>query len=257
MQTLEFLFKATRKQSDTIAIHQHRCYELVYYGCGQGTTRIGDREWRYESNQYALIRPATPHDERRSTVSEVICVGLSPDHLAAPLVEGVFADDSEAPVLPALASMLSEMQEQRPRYSEMLELQARQLVVRLERRHSAGKLPAAAADPLHHTLGFMREHFTQRVDFAALASMAGYSYDRYRHLFKQATGSSPGQYLLSLRLQYASSLLRNTNLTVAAIAMECGFSSDAQFCSLFKRELGSTPGRYRNPAADESLPTVQ
>ncbi|MHA6480979.1 helix-turn-helix domain-containing protein [Paenibacillus sp. strain BS8-2] len=244
-QAIEFLFRATRTKSEAIAPHSHRCYELVYYGYGEGTTRVGDREWSYRSGDYAIIRPSTIHDEHRSSATDVICVGFPSSLLTAPLEEGVFADNTGDSIMPELESMLLELREQQPRYDDMLELIAKRLVLRLERRHAAQTLPRADGDRFQYTIGFMREHFTQRIDFASLAATAGYSYDRYRHLFKQKTGYSPVQYILRMRLDYAATLLRHSDLTVAAIAMECGFSTDAQFCNLFKRELGQTPGQYR------------
>lgn len=242
--TLEFLFRTVRAERESVASHSHRCYELVYYGSGDGSTRIGDREYSFRRGEYAIIRPSTVHDERRMAATDVLCAGFSAQSLSSPLQQGVFADDGEHSLLPLLETMLGEMHAKRPRYSDMLDLLARQLVITLERRHASEPLPASE-DKFHYTLGFMKEHFTQRIDFASLASMAGYSYDRYRHLFKLKTGCSPVQYQLRARLDYACSLLRHTDLSVAAVAMECGFSSDAQFCSLFKRERGETPKQHR------------
>jgi AraC family transcriptional activator of pobA len=241
---LEFLFRTVRADGEAIAPHAHRCYELVYYGSGDGQTRIGDRHHSFRRGHYAIVRPSTVHDERRGSATDVVCAGFSARSLSSPLAEGVFADDGKHSLLPLLEAMLGEMQEQRPRYSDMLELLTKQLVITLERRHASEPLPVAE-DKFRYTLGFMKEHFTQKIDFASLASMAGYSYDRYRHLFKLKTGCSPVQYQLRARLDYACSLLLHSDLSVAAIAMECGFSSDAQFCSLFKRELGETPKQHR------------
>ncbi|MDF2837423.1 MAG: hypothetical protein K0Q63_3063 [Paenibacillus sp.] len=243
-QSLEFLFRTVRADREAVAMHAHRCYELVYYGSGEGSTLIGASEHSFRRGQYAIIRPSTIHDERRLSATDVICAGFAARSLSSPLKEGVFADDEEHTLLPLLEAMLYEMQEQRPRFSDMLELLTKQLVITLERRHASEPL-TATEDKFRYTLGFMKEHFTQRIDFASLASMAGYSYDRYRHLFKLKTGCSPVQYQLRARLDYACSLLRHSELSVAAIAMECGFSSDAQFCSLFKREIGETPKQHR------------
>ncbi|MNG21073.1 Exoenzyme S synthesis regulatory protein ExsA [compost metagenome] len=75
--------------------------------------------------------------------------------------------------------------------------------------------------------------------------MADYSYDRFRHLFKQTYGVSPGEYILNKRIKHAIELLLHTHISITSIAMECGFSTDAQFCTLFKREIGESPRSYR------------
>lgn len=242
---LDFLFRVDRRAEETIPFHRHRCYELVYYVAGEGATRIGRREWTFRAGDFALMRPHTLHDERRTAASDVVCVGFAlPDPAAAPLPEGVFRDDAAEPLLPHLARMLAELQERRPRFGRMLDLLASQLAVELERRLPA-ETPLEADDPFHYTLNYMNEHFSQKIDFASLSSLAGYSYDRYRHLFKERTGLSPVQYVVGKRLEHACKLLRHTGLSVSAVALECGFSTDAQFCSVFKRELRMTPKQYR------------
>ncbi|MNR34949.1 Exoenzyme S synthesis regulatory protein ExsA [compost metagenome] len=79
--------------------------------------------------------------------------------------------------------------------------------------------------------------------------MADYSYDRFRHLFKETYGVSPSEYILSRRIHHAMDLLRHTNTSITSIALECGFSTDAQFCTIFKREMGETPRAYRTKAS--------
>ncbi|WP_189010535.1 helix-turn-helix domain-containing protein [Paenibacillus marchantiophytorum] len=44
---------------------------------------------------------------------------------------------------------------------------------------------------------------------------------------------------------YLKKLIRHTNISIISIALECGFSTDAQFCTIFKREIGETPRAYR------------
>jgi AraC-like DNA-binding protein len=242
---LDFLFRIDRGEKEFIPAHRHQCYELVYYAKGRGHTRIGEKEWEYEKSHYAVIRPLTVHDERRREIlTDVLCVGFSLHESDTPLPEGVFQDNSIDSLLPLLERMLAELQDERPRFSRMLDLLTSELAIRLE-RHLSAEPPAPLENKFQYTLNYMNEHFTQKIDFPSLSAMAGYSYDRYRHLFKERTGYSPVQYIVKKRVDYARSLLRHTALSVSAIAMECGFSTDAQFCSVFKRELGSTPGQYR------------
>jgi len=242
---LDFLFRIDRQREETIPAHHHRCYELVYYAAGRGKTLIGAREWSYGTGDYALIRPLTVHSESRTALTDVLCAGFAVKGTDRTLPEGVFRDEPHDSLLPLLERMLAEMQEQRPRYNRMLDLLAGELAIRLERLLLTEPVPADE-DRFRYTLNFMNEHFTQTVDFRSLSAMAGYSYDRYRHLFKQRTGLSPVRYLLARRMEHARTLLRHTSMSISAVAMESGFSSDAQFCSMFKREYGRTPGQYRN-----------
>ncbi len=53
------------------------------------------------------------------------------------------------------------------------------------------------------------------------------------------------QYLTNWRMQTASGLLRNSNATVATIAIEVGYDSEAAFARAFKRLVGVPPAKWR------------
>jgi AraC family transcriptional regulator len=55
----------------------------------------------------------------------------------------------------------------------------------------------------------------------------------------------PSKLLQRVRVEAAKSLLRHTNLTLAAVAVECGFANERYLCTVFRRLAGVSPGRYR------------
>ena len=65
------------------------------------------------------------------------------------------------------------------------------------------------------------------------------------YVFKKYTGVTMTEYLNHARLNYASSLLKNTNKTVSEIALESGFSSTSYFNVIFRRRFGITPKQLR------------
>lgn len=64
--------------------------------------------------------------------------------------------------------------------------------------------------------------------------------------FSKEYGDSLISYINSVRLQAASSLLKNTNLKNYEIADRVGYQSVEHFCRVFKKMTGCTPGEYRN-----------
>ncbi|HYW04038.1 MAG TPA: helix-turn-helix transcriptional regulator [Gammaproteobacteria bacterium] len=78
-----------------------------------------------------------------------------------------------------------------------------------------------------------------------LAAEAGMHPHYLPRAFRRIVGQSPHQYVMTRRIERARRLLRDTDLTVAAIAAESGFSSQSHLCSHFKRATGVTPGEYR------------
>ena len=77
------------------------------------------------------------------------------------------------------------------------------------------------------------------------ARRAGKCESRMRDLFKQATGLSPKKYQMRARLVRAGKLLRETDLSVGAIAEQTGFESIFAFSRRFKKLLGFSPREYR------------
>ncbi|MCY9670332.1 AraC family transcriptional regulator [Paenibacillus alginolyticus] len=67
------------------------------------------------------------------------------------------------------------------------------------------------------------------------------------YLFRAATGMSPYQFLIHLRIQKAKELLINKeNLTVKVVASQVGFLDSSHFVSTFRKLEGITPEQYRN-----------
>lgn len=242
--TLDFFYQAVREQPEPVPHHAHQCFEFVYYLKGSGRSDIGGREHAFGANQFALIYPHTVHDERHAEATDVVFFGFDYSSDAVLPDEGIYRDDGDLSLLSVIRRMLFEMERQSPYYKQMMDVLVTETVIRLARRASPDH-SAATADKVGLAQAFMDEYFSQRIDFAALARQAGYSHDRFRHLFKEQTGLPPTGYILRRRIQLAQRLLTGSDKPVAAIAQDCGFSNEAQFCSMFKRETGMTPGQYR------------
>lgn len=242
---LEWLYRAIRPEHTYVAYHQHNCCELVYYIDGEGTSRIGDHEFAYLPGHFALIRPSRPHDERRRTVTDVLFIGFRYDERSVALPEGIFRDDGGL-IRRSLLRVQEEFAEKRPHYTAMLNLLVGQLLIECARLLGESHALPAAGKRLQYARTFLDEHFHQKIHMSTLADQCGYSYDRFRHLFKEETGYSPLHYLMAKRLDRARDLLIRSDWPVAEIASRCGFSSDAQFCHIFKRESGMTPRQFRD-----------
>lgn len=113
---------------------------------------------------------------------------------------------------------------------------------------------AALADPrickvlhaVHDTPGFS---WTMQ-SLASLACMSRSAFaERFTHLMKMP----PMQYVTQWRVTVAEQLLRDRRQSVADIAQQLGYSSEAAFRRLFKRVSGVGPGRVR---VDAAVPTL-
>jgi len=87
--------------------------------------------------------------------------------------------------------------------------------------------------------------FSCDLSLQALANESGYSRVHFVRMFRAATGYSPHNYLLNLRLERARELLKNPSLSLIDIALDCGFSSHSHMSRLFHKSVGVTPSAYR------------
>jgi AraC-like DNA-binding protein len=93
-------------------------------------------------------------------------------------------------------------------------------------------------------------HYTEPIDLAALAAVAGISKYHFQRLFRATYGRSPATYVTERRLERAQDLLRATNLTVTEVCHAVGFSSLGSFSSRFRELVGETPSEFQRRYAD-------
>jgi AraC family transcriptional regulator len=85
----------------------------------------------------------------------------------------------------------------------------------------------------------------KKLSLASLAKESGYSRAHFLRMFRAATGLTPHQYVLERRLGAAQQLLRQSRMSLADIALKCGFSSQTHMNDTFRKRLGTTPLEYR------------
>ena len=82
-----------------------------------------------------------------------------------------------------------------------------------------------------------------------LAAWVRLSPSRFAHLFRAETGTSPGHYLQTVRMQRARVLLERTFLPVREVMIRVGFRDPSHFARDFRRFHGITPSAVRGSAA--------
>ena len=92
---------------------------------------------------------------------------------------------------------------------------------------------------------YMREKLRAPVSIEDFARRYELSERTLSRRFQRATGTTPWQYLMSLRMSEAASLLRSTNLSVTQVAAEVGITDSSHFARQFKRANQLTPSQYR------------
>lgn len=97
-----------------------------------------------------------------------------------------------------------------------------------------------------NVINYIQENYEKQLTRAQLARIVNMSEVTFFRHFKLATGQSPMEYLLNLRLTKAETLLQTTDLLLAEISTRCGFCDSNYFGMQFKKCYHITPHRFRN-----------
>jgi AraC-like DNA-binding protein len=106
------------------------------------------------------------------------------------------------------------------------------------------------SNPVTRIIAHIRDHLAEPLTVADLAEQACLSPSAFAHLFRDATGVSPYQFIKSTRLDRAREMLVDGEMNVGEIARTVGYSSLSHFINEFKRHFGLTPRAYADAQRD-------
>lgn len=149
-----------------------------------------------------------------------------------------------------------ETNDRRPGGDAVLERLAEMMFVDAARRYldslpmdATGWLAGLRDRFVGKALELIHERPDQAWSVEDLACEVGLSRSALHERFMQYVGHPPMQYLASWRIQLGARLLRESNRTVATIALDAGYASEAAFARAFKRMVGMPPAAWRKTQA--------
>ncbi len=224
--------------------HTHPHNEMVYCFEGSGEVSIRGEKSKFSAGNYYLTHRHTPHAEKDDQACRIIYFFF--DAPPEMICEGAYTDYS-GNIGSIIRRLYAESDRDLPKKEEMIRLLITQLLIEAER---AAARRSERRD-FFKILQYVKENLEHPIDFKTLAAQYHYSYDRFRHIFKDLTGCSPHQYVLHQRIEKARFLLSlNPSTSLTEIAFDCGFTSSSQFSNIFLTKTGMTPSQYQHLCAD-------
>ena len=98
---------------------------------------------------------------------------------------------------------------------------------------------------LSDALVYIRRHIGDGISANDVIAHLGYSHTTVGKVFRKELGMSVQQEIIRYRRESACRLLRETSLTAAEIANECGYPSPQYFAHTFSAHFGTTPEKWR------------
>lgn len=123
-------------------------------------------------------------------------------------------------------------------FNDMLLLVSRQ-------QHEKPEVAGSMQEQIEVAAAYFNENYNTKISIDAYAESLHVSTNWFIHNFRQYMGMSPAQYVLSLRMVNAQSLLEHTNYNVKKISEIVGYDNPLYFSRVFKKEIGQSPAQYR------------
>ena len=106
-------------------------------------------------------------------------------------------------------------------------------------------------------LAHIGAHYAEPLSLGDIAAVTAYTESECCRIFRRFTGESIFSYLRSYRLEQSIGLLCGTEMSVSEIAYCCGFRSSSYYIEAFRKQLGTTPLRYRRRRQDKNRTDLQ
>ena len=203
-----------------------------------------------------IAYPAPPHADADATL---VCGFLgcdmrpfNPLFSALPRLLHLRASEGNAWMAGFTQQAVNESHARRPGAEAMLARMSEMMFVDAVRRY-ADELPAGSSGWLAglqdrfvgHALRLIHQDPAHDWTIEELGQEVGLSRSALHERFVELIGTPPMQYLAQWRMQAASRLLLETRATIASIAFDVGYESEAAFSRAFKRLVGTPPAAWR------------
>ncbi len=263
---------APNRPNYTETEHSHNFWEIVFINNGSGKHNLEGKSFPVGAGDVFLIQKRQKHFFHDLNNLELINVLYDPELLGLP--------EKELRKLPGYCAMfmLEPQHRKQHKFSSRLHLIRRELtpalqiiekielacnekdagwevtaltalqelIIYLSKSYISSNSPdAASLLRVADVIALLEKEYINPWNLNDLVQTANMSKGNLIRVFRNATGQTPIEYLIDIRIQHATDLLRKTNLPVAEIAYQVGFSDSNYFSRHFNDKLKTTPSKYR------------
>lgn len=224
--------------------HNHDCWEIMYNAHESGLLTAADNTYAFNPGDIAIIPPGILHKKQSEgdfTESSLFFRVFLP--IGEPSFR-IVQDDAQQSVakLMDIAAIYSNPSNV---YEHAL------LNAVMDQLYQALVVQYATGQPMDHKLRQVVEDMRDNItnpdfDLSASVAASGYCAGYFRKLFKAHTKQSPVEYMQTLRINYARSLIDRygSSRSVKEIARSSGFQDPLYFSRVFKKVTGISPKEY-------------
>ena len=221
--------------------HCHDYWEILYYIQGEGYLYTPDKNFVFSPGTIIIVPPGVLHGSVSKNIFKNICIGGDFEH---------FFSFDETHCIPrgneearTLAAMIYNNRSYEDSY--LSSLCQSYCYCLLKNIHHQSRLAAVINQIV---MDITDNALDPDFDLSNTISRQNYAKDYIRNEFKAATGKTPTEFLIGIRMQHAAALLNiyQHSISISEIAEKCGYNDPIYFSRLFKRYTGKSPRQFRD-----------
>ena len=164
-----------------------------------------------------------------------------------PMNENTFYSGTSSTYAYLFKEMIHQLQTCGIGYEELMVMYLKQIFLLIERSREERKptITSYIQEEMDHARRYFNEHYNEAINIEEYAHSRGMSISWFLRNFKQVTAKSPMQYVLSIRINNAISLLETTDYHITEIATIIGYDNPLYFSRIFKKQTGLSPSDFR------------
>lgn len=231
-------------------------FQLLYIASGKAHFHFDGKEQIVTAGHMVLYRPkeAQKYEYYGEDQTEVYWVHFTGGNVTNILRSYGLTDDkhvfycgSGLDYQNLFRTMINELQMCRENFAEMLEMYLRQIFIMLHRYFltSLKTNNSRVVEEIDKATLYFNEHYNENINIDEYAQNNHVSVSWFIRNFKQCTGSTPMQYILSKRIYNAEILLHDSSYNLTEISEIIGYDNPLYFSRIFKKVKGLSPSEYR------------
>lgn len=245
----------TRPKLPTYWQKGRRDYQILYVANGKTHFWFDDREEIVSAGHMVLYKPEEIQKyvyylEDNPEVFWIHFTGSDVKNILA--YHGISLDEHVfyCGVLPDYKALfrkiIQELQLCRYGYEDYIASLFNDILLLVDRQqHEQKKATGNVQEQIERAAAYFNENYNTKISIDDYAESLHISTNWFIHNFKQYAGMSPAQYILSLRMVNAQSLLERTTYNIKEISEIVGYENPLYFSRVFKKEIGKSPAQYR------------
>lgn len=230
-------------------------YQLYYVSSGKVHFYFEGNEYILQKGDMVLFRPHQPqkyelYSSEHPETFWVHFTGADVENLIEyyhlPRNTFYFSTGTSTEYQWLFRQLIQELQHQRANYEEVLNINLRHIFLLINRYMKEGKKAGSELyEEIEKATLYFNENYNKQVVIEKYAEEHLMTPAWFIHNFKQITGQTPMQYIVSMRINNSKYLLENTRYNINQIANAVGYDNPLYFSRLFSKYVGMSPSEYR------------